>query len=438
MTLVGRFPLKLSFRMVVHGGRRILGRSHGSHCKTLLQKIITGGLCFPGIKKLEFYIYMEPLEHVSRCEVAAQDAKALGAAHFKAKRYDEAMVTYGKALAHCATLPPFATAAERAAVLIDPLEFKPLPWPQLELLAVACRSNRAQICINTDKNEQAVAECDAALAIYACSQKKQLYFKILIRKAKGLAAIGKEDAAREAAQLAESLGYALKGTWKLNGPDGKSAAPPPKQVESIIGHFVRKIVGKEPCTHGSPGKDLQHFIDTGVITHVDARDGTGESLLSILVSMPQRPKLPELEEDRGNAARRAAVSEMLQVLIENSADVNQREGRDRGCTPLMNCAKSWQADSVKQLIAAGANVSLRDRHGWTALMVANSGGGGGGGSGGGGRGTDILCCVCGLFFFVRVYGCLVRASVRVSACLHCVHEHAHTHSHIVFVYLKIN
>ena len=88
--------------------------------------------------------------------------------------------------------------------------------------------------------------------------------------------------------------------------------------------------------------------------------------------MPSLFHRPRLEEaDPGNAMRRSAVAELLQVLIDNGCNVNQREGQKRGATPLMNCAKSWQVDAVKLLLAAGAEVSLRDNAGWTALMVAN-------------------------------------------------------------------
>ena len=71
-----------------------------------------------------------------------------------------------------------ASDEERAAVAAAPLAFRPLGWPQLETLAVACRSNRAQVCINLGRHEQAVDECDAGLAIHSCGCHPPLHYKV--------------------------------------------------------------------------------------------------------------------------------------------------------------------------------------------------------------------------------------------------------------------
>lgn len=59
---------------------------------------------------------------------------------------------------------------------------------------------------------------------------------------------------------------------------------------------------------------------------------------------------------------------MLQMLIEQGADVNQETPMG---TPLMNASTSdWNIDMVEILLKAGANVNQRDRSGRTALFYA--------------------------------------------------------------------
>ena len=185
---------------------------------------------------------MEEHAHVIACGAAAQTEKVVGTAHFKAKRYADALAAYAKSLSHCAGRLESVTAPATEASSVELLVLAPLPWPQLERLAVVLRSNRAQVCINMGNAEQAIAECDAGLAVPAASSvTPSIYFKLLLRKAKARGMCGDDGAKRMIAQTAERLGHPLKGEWAewaINGADGESAAPPPTKVQAIIGHMV--------------------------------------------------------------------------------------------------------------------------------------------------------------------------------------------------------
>ena len=64
---------------------------------------------------------------------------------------------------------------------------------------------------------------------------------------------------------------------------------------------------------------------------------------------------------------------MLEMLIENGADLNQETPLG---TPLMNASTNpWNADIIDVLIKSGANVNARDRNGRTALFYGEIFGG---------------------------------------------------------------
>ena len=49
------------------------------------------------------------MEWIRKCEGDALNLKGIGAAHFRAKRFEDALVAFGKALASCAALPSTCT-----------------------------------------------------------------------------------------------------------------------------------------------------------------------------------------------------------------------------------------------------------------------------------------------------------------------------------------
>lgn len=59
----------------------------------------------------------------------------------------------------------------------------------------------------------------------------------------------------------------------------------------------------------------------------------------------------------------------LQQLVEQGADVNQKEGND-GRTALMNAVWAEKPENVAYLLQAGADANAMDRYGRTALMEA--------------------------------------------------------------------
>ena len=60
--------------------------------------------------------------------------------------------------------------------------------------------------------------------------------------------------------------------------------------------------------------------------------------------------------------------EMVKLLIDHGADVNQKNFR--GATALMAAAGAGTPALVKYLIEKGADVKARDQDGYTALMYA--------------------------------------------------------------------
>lgn len=69
------------------------------------------------------------------------------------------------------------------------------------------------------------------------------------------------------------------------------------------------------------------------------------------------------------AAARNGDNERIKALLENGADVNERN--NNGGTPIMYAALSGQPRTVSLLIENHANVDAVAGNGWTALMIAS-------------------------------------------------------------------
>ena len=73
------------------------------------------------------------------------------------------------------------------------------------------------------------------------------------------------------------------------------------------------------------------------------------------------------------AGQMMSARKMLQMLIDNGADVNQETPYG---TPLMNASKNeWNIEIIDILLKSGAQVNLRDRSGRTALFYGELFGG---------------------------------------------------------------
>ena len=90
-------------------------------------------------------------------------------------------------------------------------------------------------------------------------------------------------------------------------------------------------------------------------SRVNVRDAEGATPL--LLAMSAKP-----------SAKQSVALALLGPLLEAKASVNQAD--ERGRTPLMEAAAKGYASCVKKLLDAGADPSLRDRGGQTAVARA--------------------------------------------------------------------
>ena len=91
-------------------------------------------------------------------------------------------------------------------------------------------------------------------------------------------------------------------------------------------------------------------------------------LLTILVALAACNK-PLKTEDAGLlAAARTGHSGTIRDLLASGANVNVRD--EHSNTPLMEAARNGHDDCVRTLLDAGANWRLKNEDGKTALMLA--------------------------------------------------------------------
>ena len=125
-------------------------------------------------------------------------------------------------------------------------------------------------------------------------------------------------------------------------------------------------------------------LDEGIpVDSVDAVDQTAliaaasKDQIEIAQLLLDRGAKPDLSDPAGwtaliHATYFGARPELLSLLVQKGADVNHQN--DRGATALYLAAASGREDTVRRLLALGANPSLATRSGYTPLRVAQNNG----------------------------------------------------------------
>jgi ankyrin repeat protein len=98
----------------------------------------------------------------------------------------------------------------------------------------------------------------------------------------------------------------------------------------------------------------------GSKARVDARNNDGQQ--------PLHMALNRIDAGNLSARQEGAIRDMVEMLIEAGAPINQPSGN--GCTPLFLASNLCTASIVKQLLVAGANVRQESHHGRSALHAA--------------------------------------------------------------------
>jgi hypothetical protein len=150
---------------------------------------------------------------------------------FPSERYADALTAYGDAL---------------NALMYN--GDSSILYPQLEAIAVACYSNRAQCHMFLDQPAASVVECDAGLALPGVARKQTLFVKLYVRKVIALSALRDDAGAKLTAQGAEHLGLSHKAFTTLLGPrfapNGQPvAARIPGLIQGLITSIIRKTLG---------------------------------------------------------------------------------------------------------------------------------------------------------------------------------------------------
>src|SRR6266511_601613 len=68
-------------------------------------------------------------------------------------------------------------------------------------------------------------------------------------------------------------------------------------------------------------------------------------------------------------AARTGAADAVQALLDHHADVNAKE-TTRGQTALMWAAGEGHVETIKALVARGADLKTRENGGWTAFLFA--------------------------------------------------------------------
>lgn len=125
-------------------------------------------------------------------------------------------------------------------------------------------------------------------------------------------------------------------------------------------------------------------LDEGIpIDSVDAVDQTaliaaaGKDDLAIVQLLLDRGAKPDIADPAGwtaltHATYFGARPELLSLLVQKGADVNHQN--DRGATALYLASAAGREETVRRLLALGANASLATKSGYTPLRVAQNNG----------------------------------------------------------------
>jgi ankyrin repeat protein len=336
--------------------------------------------------------------------------KGRGNALFKSGKLEEAAAAYADGIA-CA-----------AAASVDLRT-----WPSVELAVIACRSNLALMYLKRGRHAEALEVCNEAVVSPSISINSGLHNKLLVRQVRAMEGLGLN--ADAAAALLDIPRRGLDGGGELEAIAGRldqTVGCGDKQDTddpTRISDKLRVLASAAPTHSAAIKKLLMSLVSLGDATperwkravddvrqycianqaHVEARDAMGNTILQgcalmlskfpaaaeVLLSLDDGGGPPTTGEDAlkngagGNdddEALRSPFEELLHMLVvDYGADPNQRaplsaaRRGDPGCvTPLMGCAKGANARGIRLLLRLGADPTLRDETGFTALTIACS------------------------------------------------------------------
>jgi len=307
----------------------------------------------------------------------------------------------------------------------------PLAWPQVEELIFACRSNAALCLLQLGRPDEAIAECDAALAM-ACANGSVLLPKVLARKLEALV-----DAARPRATI---LGFVeelrRRGTFDIDAvgqakiieqlarlSEGTSDSATSRAFDILTAQWAEtklfdaaKLDAATDRVARAPEASRDRAILRELSTLAQAFAPTRKPLCSVhdvirmfYSSFSDADHEPNAEVEATSCFLRVALSgqmhpcfpgsvdpvgdgyllwglvtaferslhtstdvrmflALLKILVDEfGADVNQR-GKEGSRLPLMYVARSGCLPAVRAMIARGASLHLRDEEGWTPLL----------------------------------------------------------------------
>lgn len=156
-------------------------------------------------------------------------------------------------------------------------------------------------------------------------------------------------------------------------PEATAAAAEPVGEAERISFFVHDA-------RSGHLDQVRKGLDEGVpVDSVDAVDQTaliaaaGKDHFEIVQLLLDRGAKPDVTDPAGwtaliHATYFGARPELLSLLVQKGANVNHQN--DRGATALYLAAAAGREETVRRLLALGANASLATRSGYTPLRVA--------------------------------------------------------------------
>lgn len=148
-----------------------------------------------------------------------------------------------------------------------------------------------------------------------------------------------------------------EGVWHWVPPFGPGYEEPPRFVAKTFTGFLQMIeIPEEEDPSDAETQPLFVALERGSLTTIEQHLSKGGD--------------PNVRNERGvpllGAAAKYQWPQIVRLLLENSADPNARD--IQGQTPL-HLAAPWSLDSLKLLVAAGADTSVRDKQGIRAADI---------------------------------------------------------------------
>ena len=190
-----------------------------------------------------------------------------------------------------------------------------LAWPQAEALVNACRSNAALCLLQLSRPEEAIAECDAALAM-ACSNASELLPKVLVRKLQALIDAGRDNS--EVFAFVEEL--RRRGAFDFGWSGG----------QPLIEQVARLSAIKTDESAAERAFDVltERWLSINIVTQKQV-DAATDRLGSVLGSARDRAVLQELgmlaaflPRKGVGAGQRLTIKDMIRLLYTSFSDVD--------------------------------------------------------------------------------------------------------------------